>query len=96
MSDDDTCSSGIEQAIIWTEDGPVVQLADGRTMFIKLQTPENPPVDYEMRRYSDDPVTYEYGSYKVTSDHYTVDLILTEDLPEAVERSLRTGSDRHD
>lgn len=74
--------SDSEQGIIWTDEGPIVRLIDGRIMFIKLQTPENPPVDYNMRRYSDSPGTYEYGSYKVTSDHYTVDLILTEDIPD--------------
>ena len=70
----------IDQGIVWTDQGPIIILCDGRIMFIKLQTPE--PVDYKLRRYSDGPETYEYGSYKVTSDHWSVDLILTEDLPE--------------
>jgi len=86
-------NSGVEQAIIWTDEGPIVQLIDGRIMLIKLQTPENPPIDYDMCQYSNDPVTYEYGSYKVTSDHHTVDLILTEDIPESSDCTVQADTD---
>ena len=66
------------RSIHWTDEGPILHLSNDRIVFAKLQTPENPPKNYDLidnRRAH----TYEYGSY--TSDHNSVDLILTEDIP---------------
>jgi formylmethanofuran dehydrogenase subunit A len=59
----------IKDGRIVVKDGEVVQYADGRTMWLDVETAEQVKVDDEIKRKFKEYWTVEYDNYPVT-DHY--------------------------
>lgn len=62
-------------AIEWTDNGPILTLADGRRVLARIEAHDGNEFEFEKESVQQ---TYEYGTYKVTSDYHHVDLIFTD------------------